>query len=469
MFNSNQRNLVQRSTVTTDNRPSITIPVKLEPTDTYITNKQSDLTSKIYDPVAKGFVTITDLDIDQSIIDSSASTEYLGGIGNNLLYRERSYTKVGTVSDEEVFKSIFVFSPKALIESAIRTTTGASADNTYKFGKASISISATETQSTAHDLYVSLLPLGLSVDDSASWEKPSEAYSATWTTEGGDIDPTAQGITIKGMWDSTENPEKITFDITDYMSIWKTSETHLVSLVINDDGSPKDVIKFFSAESTDVKIGGSALTNCRFYTGVETQTTSIAGVRVMITPTGTTASISFVDPSCEAEKRWVTFNGAATVGGTCSIVSPDFEQGILIGSVICTITDKTAGPRGPVLVVSGLSLGSVTNYYTTAEFSTTKNINSGFGYVELTNPDEKTLSDISLLKENDIIKVEYSATLSENNVRQYTVKYTADEKFTNNRARIYFNEQVVSENRNGQLTELLIPTKRPSVDLQIIV
>jgi hypothetical protein len=468
MFNSNQRNLVQRSTLTTDNRPSITIPVKLEPTDTYITNKESNLTSKIYDPVAKGFVTITDLDITQSIIDS-VSTEYLGGIGNNLLYRERSYIKVGTVGTEEAFKGIFVFSPKALIESAIKATTGISADKTYKFGKASISISATETQSVAHDLYASLLPLGVSVDDSASWQKPSEAHKKTWTTEGGDIEPTTQGITVKGIWDSTENPEKITFDITNYMSVWKTSETHLVSLVISDDGNPKDAINFFSAESTDVKIGGSALTNCRFYTGVETQTTSIAGVRIMITPTGSTASISLVDSSCEAEKRWITFNGAATVGGTCSIVSPDFEQGILIGNVTCTITDKTSGPRGPVLVVSGLSLGSVTNYYTTAEFFTNKNINSGFGYVELTNPDEKTLSDISLLKENDLIKVEYSATLSENNVRQYTVKYTADEKFTNNRARIYFNEQVVSENRNGQFTELLIPSKKPLVDLQIIV
>lgn len=467
MFNNIQRNLFQRSTVTTDNRPSVTISLKLQPTDTYITDKVSEYVAKIYDPIPNRFVDITDLDLEDGV--DPASTQYLGGIGNNLLYRERSYVKVGTVQDEGGFKSIFSFNPQSLILSSIQNAIGTTADDTYKIGKASLVVEATEKQSVAHDLYAYLLPLGISVDDSASWTKPSERYTDTWITSGGDIEPSAQGIAVKGSWDSAEMPQKVTFDITEYMSIWKTSGNSSVSVMIEDDGTPKNALQFFSSESSDLKIGGTALTNCRFYTGTESQVTSVEGVRVMITPTGTTATISYVDASCEAEKRWSTFNAAATVGFTCSIVSPDQEQGIVIGSVVCTITDKTVGPRGPVLVVSGLSLGSVTNYYTTAEFSTTKNINTGLGYVELTNPNEKTVSDISSLKQNDIVKVEYVATLSQNNVRQYTVRYTADETLTMNRARIYFNEQVVSENRNGQNTELLIPTKRPSVELQIVV
>lgn len=467
MFNNIQRNLFQRSTVTTDNRPSVTVSLKLQPTDTYITDKVSEYVAKIYDPIPNRFVEITDLDLEGSI--DPASTEYLGGIGNNLLYRERSYVKVGTVQDEGTFKSIFSFNPQTLIMSSIQTALGTTTDNTYKIGKASLVVETAEKQETAHDLYAYLLPLGVSVDDSASWTKPSERYTDTWTTPGGDIEPSAQGIAIKGSWDSAEMPQKVTFDITEYMSIWRTSGNSSISVIITDDGTPKNPLQFFSSESSDLKIGGTALTNCRFYTGSESQVTSVEGIRVLIAPTGSTASISFVDASCEAEKRWITFNAAATVGSTCSIMSPDQEQGIIIGSVICTITDKIIGPRGPVLVVSGLSLGSVTNYYTTAEFSTTKNLNTGSGYVELTNPNEKTVADISSLKQNDIVKVQYTATLSQNNVRQYTVRYTADETLIMSRARIYFNEQVISENRIGQNTELLIPTKRPSVDLQIVV
>ena len=396
--------------------------------------------------------------------------QYIGGLGNNTLYRQRPYVKVGTGADNTTYRGVFTFQPKPQIEAALNSVgISYSADSSYKIGKADLSLTSTTALIEPPDLYAVLMPLGASVDDSVSWEKHSEFHGTNWENTGGDIEPAASGILVKGSWNSTINPTTITFDITQYLSIWKTSEPSSISVAVIDDGTPKDILKFYSSESQDIRIGGSALSNCRFFTGSESQTTAIEGVRVMITPTGNTAEIVVVDQSCEAEKRWSTFYAAATVGSTCSIFSPDYEQGLVIGSVICAITDKVVGERGSAIVVSGLSLGTVKQYYTTAEFSTQKNINTGYGFVELTNPDEQTLKDIAGLKPNDIVNVQYPATVSQNNVRQYTVRYTADEKSLNNRARIYFNEQVVSEDRNGKRTELIVPTLHPSLDLQIIV
>lgn len=399
-----------------------------------------------------------------------AELQYIGGLGNNTLYRQRPYVKVGTGADSTVYRGVFTFQPKTQIEAALNSAgISYSADSSYKIGKADLSLTSTTALFEPTDLYAVLMPLGASVDDSVSWEKHSELYGTSWENTGGDIEPAANGILVKGSWNSPTNPTTITFDITQYLSIWKTSEPPSMSVAVIDDGTPKDILKFYSSESQDIRIGGGALSNCRFFTGSESQTTAIEGVRVMITPTGTTAEIALVDESCEAEKRWSTFYAAATVGSTCSVFSPDYEQGLVIGSVVCTITNKVVGGRGSAIVVSGLSLGSVKHYYTTAEFSTQKNINTGYGFVEITNPDEQTLTDIAGLKANDTVNVQYPATVSQNNVRGYTVRYTADEKAVNNRARIYFNEQVVSEDRNGKSTELIVPTLHPSLDLQIIV
>lgn len=64
MFNSSQRNFAQRATTTTDNTPSVTISVNLDLKDTYITNKVSDYSSKVYEPKGSGFVTVSDVDYE---------------------------------------------------------------------------------------------------------------------------------------------------------------------------------------------------------------------------------------------------------------------------------------------------------------------------------------------------------------------------------------------------------------------
>jgi len=62
MFKSNQRNFAQRNTRTTDNRPTMTIGVKVGVQDTYITNKTSNYGSKVFEPKGSKFITVADVD-----------------------------------------------------------------------------------------------------------------------------------------------------------------------------------------------------------------------------------------------------------------------------------------------------------------------------------------------------------------------------------------------------------------------
>lgn len=62
MFNSSQRNFAQRATTTTDNRPTVTVGVKIGVKDTYITNKTSDYASKVFEPKGSKFISLADVD-----------------------------------------------------------------------------------------------------------------------------------------------------------------------------------------------------------------------------------------------------------------------------------------------------------------------------------------------------------------------------------------------------------------------
>lgn len=472
MFYNNQQNLIQRLGAGSDNRHSITINAKLSVHDTYITNKQSENTSRIFDPKAQKFIEITDTDLTQEEINAIGDIQYSAGLGNNILYRERPYLKVGTDQANNTFRAIVTANPKNEIKEYLQAYTGTTADTQYRVGKTVLTLSPFQngTTTSAPDVFAVLFPLGTTVDDTASWEKPSELYDVTWKNPGGDTESVLQTMMAKGIWDNPTNPTAVSFDLSQYMSIWKGKEDSSFAVGIVGDGLPKaEVLKFFSNESTYVQIGGTQLTNCSFFTGTESQITRTNGIRVLITPTGLTSSISFDDSTLEAEKEWNIFNSATVIGSTGNIISPDQEQGLVIGTVTFTVNEKKSSSRGPVLVVSGLCLGSIQNYYTTAEFFTVNNVNLGTGYAELSSPDTRSLTDINALKANDIVRVEYLATTAQNNVRQFTVKFTTDEKNTLNRARIYFNEPVITENRIGQVTNLFISTKQPVLNVQLLL
>jgi hypothetical protein len=472
MFNNVQQNLLQRVSSSTDNRHLLSLDAKVGLKDTYITNKTSNTVSKIFDSVAQKFIDIADIDLTQQEIDSlDPQNPYSGGLGKNLLYREREYIKIGKDGSGTEFRGVVVSNPKNEIKDYLDAYVGNTAEKQYKIGLSTLSMSVvTGSASNGSELYATMLPLDSSVDETTTWKSPSETRPLLWNNEGGDTEPLAADLKVKGVWDNATSPQKLTFDVTRFLDIWKSQgEKSNLGILVVGDGITKDKpIQFFSNQSTYVQIGGTPLTNCTFFTGTEAQITKTNGIRVLITPSGLTSSISFDDNTFESEREWNIFNSATVIGSTGSIISPDEEQGLVLGTKTYTVSEKKSGSRGPILVVSGLCLGSIQNYYTTAEFFTINTVNLGTGYVELASPSTESVIDINSLIANDVVRVEYPATVEQNNVRQLTVKFTRDEKTTLNRARIYFNESVVTEDRNGQTTNLFISTKQPILNIQVL-
>jgi hypothetical protein len=124
---------------------------------------------------------------------------------------------------------------------------------------------------------------------------------------------------------------------------------------------------------------------------------------------------------------------------------------------------------GSALVVSGFTLGGITQYYTTAEFTSSSTLPSGTGIIELSSPSTQTLEDISGLQSGQNIYVDYRAGSATNNVRSFTVKFTADETQKQSRAKIYLNETPVSENRNGLPTSITVVQTKPSLVMDLLL
>ena len=185
--------------------------------------------------------------------------------------------------------------------------------------------------------------------------------------------------------------------------------------------------------------------------------------------TGATATVVLADDRTTAVSQWNSFGAAISVGNTFTFFSPDSEQGVVIGSVQQTLLGRVSDAVGSALVVSGFTLGGITQYYTTAEFTTSSVLPSGTGIIEVYSPSTQTLTDISGLQNGQNIYVDYRAGSATNNVRSFTVKFTADETQKQSRARIYLNEAPVSENRNGLPTTITVVQTKPSLVMDLLL
>jgi len=171
-----------------------------------------------------------------------------------------------------------------------------------------------------------------------------------------------------------------------------------------------------------------------------------------------------IDSNTQKQTEWTSINACVSIGNTFAMFSPDIEQGISLGTIICTVVDKTDNG----LIVTGISIPNITQYYTTAEFSGTSTIPLGTSIIEISNPNTQTITDISALKNNDNIFVNYKATTINNNVRSFTIQFVADEILKQNRLRIYLNETAITENRTGLYTELKTTDIRPKLTMNLL-
>ena len=120
-------------------------------------------------------------------------------------------------------------------------------------------------------------------------------------------------------------------------------------------------------------------------------------------------------------------------------------------------------------MVTGISLGSITEYYTTAEFSSTSVIPIGTNILEITSPTTQTKTEILSLEADQTLLVNYRAGTAVSNAHSFTVKFTSDETLKQNRVRVYLKETAVSENRIGLNTDLLLVMNRPTLTADLLL
>lgn len=466
MLNSSQRNTYYHSRLLHDITPTVRASVYGTDgnSDTYITNKISVVTAPVFERIGSKFIELTDV-IEPTATegDETATAVYTTGDNGNLLYRSRKYLKVGG-SELDEFRSIILLNPRSYLTNAVSTITGYTAGSPYTVVNGTLTLTLLSgTAGTA--LQAVLLPLDTPVDYSVSWNKPSEAAATGWTAAGGDTEPATEGIICTGSWSGS----RVSFDITPFLNIWDSRGSSLLAVMIKTTENTSEILQFHSWENENSPIGGGNLLNCKFLAGGDSNSVSTEGIRVLVT-VGDTTTVTLADESPTAVQQWNSFGAATSTGTTFSLFSPDTEQGVALGTVICTLTDRVSSAVGSPLVVSGISLpADITEYYTTGEFSSTSLIPTGTSIIELTAPSAQTVSDVAALTADQTLLVNYIPGTATNNAHSFTVKFTADETLKQDRVRIYTNENTVSENRIGLNTELQRVANRPILTTDILL
>ena len=426
--------------------------------DTYITNILSEVKIKAFDSFSSNFIELSDVQKPTKI----NSGYYTGGDSGNLLYRSRNMLKVGGTKTQE-FRTVLLLNPRQYFSAAVSALEGYTAGSPYTIGNATLTLTRS-TGSSGGLLEAVLLPLDTTIDSSVSWYKPSEAAATGWTTEGGDAEPAASEIIPIGSWSGST----VEFDLTPFLNIWDSRGSSLLAVLIRGEENSSSITEFYSWESENTPIGGGTLQNCKFLADGDTNSTQTEGIRVLVS-VGSTTTISLADNSAAAVQQWNSFGAATSVGTTFSFFSPDIEQGVVLGTVTCTLTGRTSTDTGSPLVVTGISLGAITEYYTTAEFSSTSIIPTGTNILEITSPNTQTKTAVAALFAGETILVKYRAGTAVSNAHAFTVKFTSDETLKQNRVRVYLNETTVSENRIGLNTDILSVMNRPILTADLLL
>lgn len=324
--------------------------------------------------------------------------------------------------------------------------------------------SLTLTESTNRKngkLFAFMAPTSCSVDESVSWDNPTEKEKkqGIWF-DGGTIEPLAKNIIVSGEW----NGDNIVFNITPFVNIWKSKGTSTFAVIITSDETETGAWEFYSQQSEPMLLGGKLQTNLRFLGAGDTNTVSTEGIVVKISPNSSNFTIEPVDPSKTGMNRWNSFNASISIGDTFAMKMPDTTT----NTTIFTLLDKRSTQSDDTeLLVSGSTTEFSTTKHGTAEFSCVGRIESGYGIVEFANPDNSLKTDLDFLTSGEAVIFNYKPTVTPNNAKSFTVDFYMDETLKNNRSRLYVKEQTVSENRNGSSTRIQWVHLRPRLAISL--
>ena len=404
--------------------------------DSYITNTEPEDSREVFDSTADKFV---------NIIEQNQYT----------LYRYRPTIKIGG-QNGSIYRSVVLLDTQKYIKDALNGMNGYTTGTPYSVLNANLTLTC-ENGKTGGIIYASMLPLGISLDETVSWTKPSEVYGVTWE-DGGSTEPLAEQIIAVGNWNGSD----LSFDITPFLNIWLSSTDSTLAVLLKSEENSDETWEFHSQQAESPSIGGQYQSNCVFLGSGDTNSIQTEGIFVQIQPDHPYLSIKNAETESIGTKKWSAFNASLAIGSTFTMYTPDVNT----SSATYTLLDKRESGE---FIVSGYTAGFDAEIYTSAEFSTISPVPYGSGIVEFSNPSNSLLVDLERLQENDAIIFEYTPNISPNNAKSYTVDFYADEQKFNNRARVYLKEQTVSENRNGLSTIVKRNSVRPRLSVSLSI
>lgn len=411
---------------------------------------------------------------------------YSGGIKGNIRYHSQTNIKVGidqaTVNNYKIpilHRGVLIFNIDYAINNVLATryTSYNTVDN-YTVLSAILSLSSSNGK-TAGNIYAFMVPTNTPIDESVSWETPTQnPITQKTTTEyecvecshssrknwsnGGSIEPLAKDIIVKGIW----NNQEVMFDLTPFVNIWMSSKKTNFAVIITSDEKNQEIWEFYSQQAETPLLGGSPLTNVTFLGAGDTNTMNTEGIVVKISPQLPHLTIDSSDNSTTGMNRWAAFNASVSIGDTFSMFLPDAG----ISASVYTLLDKRTTASGDTqFLVSGSVSGFETQKHGTAEFSCNGRVESGSGIVEFTSPNNSLKVDLTTVMPENTIIFDYKPTITPNNAKSFTVDFVLDENLKNNRTRIYVKEETASENRNGLPTTVRKSRVRPRLSLNLLV
>lgn len=262
---------------------------------------------------------------------------------------------------------------------------------------------------------------------------------------------------------------KVQIDITNLVSEWFSDTSRPLSLVLwSPSGELQPTLmEFQSLESTESLVGSGVYTTCKFLSAGDTTSFHSRGVVVTLeAQDGGTVLITKIINDPLSDKNFKSFQTLVPIGATFTLIDPDVNNSLNLGSSVCTVLDR---PTEDSVVVSGLSMPSGVNLHkTTVEFVATVELPNTTNIIDILSPSPKTVEAFSALNPEDVISVNYSFGTTQNNAKEFTVSLVSDETIYDNRIRVYVKEAVVSENRTGQPTEFRNAKVKPYLQIDLV-
>lgn len=377
-----------------------------------------------------------------------------GEENSDLLLRKREYLKVGSTAGTQ-FKSVLLFSPLT----AIARETG---DRIYNVERVSLKLKAIGN-ARINGLQAVMLSSS-TVDETVSWLKPTERQSTTWNSSGGDSDPSLSGEVALGSWSEDGT---ITFDLSEMYTQWSTTGRAVLAIAIQSNGAEEGVQELHSWDSNEGYLGDSVLTNCQFLAQGDANSTKTDGVRAVLSDFEGNILITQAESNANRLAQFYSFQFSTPLGATFSVLDPDINNSVSIGTKTCTLVSK---PSADSLLVSGFTLpNGLSDHQTTVEFAAETNIPYGSHILELKTPSTETVNEALALYADQKLKIRYFNPPANNNSRNFTVAFVSDERRYKDRIRVFLNEQTVSENRNGLGTEILLSETKPVLMIDLLL